>query len=102
MTRKTYVCWTDVLNETDQIVEHMADLVRTGQEAIDHAHWVAERIRQLGRDMEAPSAPVIHKAKDGDTIEDGFGGCWSAWCSFCGKKSVEIVRPGKAQCPDCG
>jgi len=39
--------------------------------------------------------------KDNSTIEDGFGSYWSAWCPSCGKKSIVIVRPGKAQCNHC-
>lgn len=37
----------------------------------------------------------------GDTIEDGFGSEWSAWCPKCGEKSMEVVRPGKVQCGNC-
>lgn len=40
--------------------------------------------------------------EDGDTIEDGFGSEWSAWCPKCGEKSMEVVRPGKVQCGNCG
>ena len=39
---------------------------------------------------------------DNDTIGDGFGSEWSAWCPMCGEKSMEVVRPGKAQCGNCG
>jgi hypothetical protein len=39
---------------------------------------------------------------DNDTIEDGFGSIWSAWCPTCGRKSMEVVRPGKCQCSYCG
>lgn len=37
-----------------------------------------------------------------DIIEDGFGGMWSAYCPECGKKTMVVVRPGKAQCMECG
>lgn len=37
-----------------------------------------------------------------DIIEDGFGSVWSAWCPMCKKKSMQVVRPGKAQCKYCG
>ncbi len=36
------------------------------------------------------------------TIEDGFGSRWSAWCAMCGRKSMQVVRPGKVQCEFCG
>ena len=58
-----------------------------------------ERIRErdkfaLAKDNEQPP--------DNDTIEDGFGSAWSAWCPTCGRKSMEVVRPGKCQCQYCG
>ena len=37
-----------------------------------------------------------------ETIEDGFGNAWSAYCPECGQKTVSIVRPGKVQCSKCG
>lgn len=42
------------------------------------------------------------KELDEDTIEDGFGSAWSRTCPSCGKKKMEIVRPGKVQCGNCG
>lgn len=38
----------------------------------------------------------------GDRIEDGFGSVWNSTCDKCGKKSMQVVRPGKAQCAICG
>jgi len=35
-------------------------------------------------------------------IEDGFGSIWSIICPSCQKESMEVVRPGKAQCKFCG
>lgn len=37
-----------------------------------------------------------------EMIDDGFGCTWSKTCPNCGGKSMEIVRPGKAQCSICG
>ena len=34
-------------------------------------------------------------------ITDGFGNTWSSTCLKCGKKTMEIVRPGKVQCSNC-
>jgi len=39
---------------------------------------------------------------DEDTIEDGFGSAWSAWCPKCGLRTMCVVRPGKVQCNYCG
>ena len=36
------------------------------------------------------------------TIEDGYGSSWSAYCPMCGRKSMHVARPGKAQCSHCG
>jgi hypothetical protein len=38
----------------------------------------------------------------GDVITDGFGGCWSSKCPECGEKAMQVVRPGKVQCGNCG
>lgn len=45
---------------------------------------------------------VFYESCDDDIIEDGFGSVWSAWCYMCGRKSMQIVRPGKVQCGYCG
>lgn len=37
-----------------------------------------------------------------DKLTDGLGNEWSAWCSSCRQKTMEIVRPGKVQCSICG
>ena len=39
---------------------------------------------------------------DDETVSDGFGSTWSAWCPMCGRKSIHVVRPGKCQCEYCG
>ena len=40
--------------------------------------------------------------KEKDTIEDGLGSVWSAYCAQCGKKSMFVNRPGDARCENCG
>lgn len=35
-------------------------------------------------------------------IGDGFGNKWNVICPTCKKKSMHVVRPGKAQCGFCG
>ena len=39
---------------------------------------------------------------DETIIDDGFGTSWSKTCPICKMPSMEIVRPGKAQCSICG
>ena len=31
-------------------------------------------------------------------LDDGFGNLWDPICQKCGKRTIEIVRPGKVQC----
>jgi hypothetical protein len=38
----------------------------------------------------------------GDFIEDGFGSIWSVVCPDCHDRSMEVLRPGHAQCMNCG
>lgn len=40
-------------------------------------------------------------SKKRKTIEDGFGGSWSAICPYCKRESMQVVRPGKIQCQSC-
>jgi len=41
------------------------------------------------------------KEKLSNTIKDGFGSEWSKRCPGCGKDTMQVVRPGKAQCTNC-
>jgi len=45
---------------------------------------------------------LIREHDSNDIIDDGFGNQWSAYCAMCGRKSMQIVRPGKVQCKYCG
>jgi len=59
MTRKTYVLWGEVLQDIEEVGEEISRLCRLEETTvIDRSHPVAERIRQLGRDMEPPTGPV--------------------------------------------
>src|SRR3990167_2424723 len=37
-----------------------------------------------------------------EILDDGFGNQWSAVCPTCKEPNMQIVRPGKVQCPKCG
>jgi hypothetical protein len=37
-----------------------------------------------------------------ESIDDGCGNSWSIVCPTCGRRSMQVVRPGKAQCSLCG
>jgi len=48
-------------------------------------------------------AADIEMANNGvPRVEDGFGSCWSKKCPECGELTIQVVRPGKAQCSNCG
>ncbi len=40
-------------------------------------------------------------AQNHETISDGFGSTFPAWCSACKTKSMRIVRPGDVWCENC-
>lgn len=42
------------------------------------------------------------KRNSEDIIEDGFGSIWFKKCPECGENKMQVVRPGKAQCSNCG
>lgn len=35
------------------------------------------------------------------TVTDEFGSSWIKRCPECGEDSMQVVRPGKAQCSNC-
>lgn len=37
-----------------------------------------------------------------DTIEDGYGNSWNITCNNCKKDTMEVLKPGKVQCSNCG
>lgn len=47
-------------------------------------------------------APPKRKVNKAETISDGFGSEWSAYCNKCKQKTMSVVRPGKVQCSECG
>jgi hypothetical protein len=53
-------------------------------------------------DLPDLAAEVEAMKMEADLIDDGFGSSWSAYCAMCGKRTMQIVRPGKAQCSECG
>ena len=36
-----------------------------------------------------------------EIIDDGFGSSVSRWCPKCHGRTMQVVRPGSFQCPDC-
>lgn len=40
--------------------------------------------------------------KNGDILKDGHGSQVSIVCPQCGGRTMQIVRPGKIQCSECG
>jgi hypothetical protein len=53
-------------------------------------------------DHNASAVPEVVTFCATETIDDGFGGVWSKTCPECGRKSMQVVRPGKVQCAYCG
>jgi hypothetical protein len=37
-----------------------------------------------------------------DMVKDGFVSSWSKRCPMRGGETMEVVRPGKVQCANCG
>ena len=61
----------------------------------------------IGRCVESASQQAVEAevldgvSQDGCYIGDGFGGLWSTKCPRCGRKTIEIIRPGVARCVEC-
>ena len=43
-----------------------------------------------------------HDTEEEDAIYDGFGSSVSVVCPMCGDRTMQVVRPGKFQCSECG
>lgn len=70
----------------------------------DWAGWTGY-IKSMDEYVREKAAKALQsKAAGGvkDDIEDGFGSSWSKKCGICGKDTMEVVRPGKVQCSNCG
>jgi len=80
-------CELEAIGETDNYF--------TKQRAVDRA--IAKAQRELCKEWDRGELP-----KNTNTIDNGFGNVWSAYCPICGKKTMSIVRPGKVQCSNCG
>ena len=71
----------------------------TGYDVVEDFYYEAEI--ELHRSHQKDS-DGYYVPGDNDIIKDGFGSAWSAWCCECGRKTMCVVRPGKAQCNYCG
>ena len=63
---------------------------------------VLEKFDKAMKEWQPLNKVVNELGDDEETIEDGFGNAWSAYCPDCGQKTVSVVRPGKVQCSNCG
>jgi len=49
-----------------------------------------------------PETDINVLRPDADLVEDGFGSAVSIVCPMCGNRTMQVVRPGKFQCSECG
>jgi hypothetical protein len=61
-----------------------------------------ELVREAIGELSPNNIPAVDDPSEEDTISDGFGSVWSAICPQCHERTIEIVRPGKVQCTNCG
>lgn len=47
-------------------------------------------------------SPTRKESEEVKTINDGCDSEWTLECAECGKDTMQVVRPGKAQCSNCG
>jgi len=84
-----------VIRENEVLTKENMELTQSRDEWRRIATEAKERVEGLLRD-------TTKMVKDEDVISDGFGSAWSAYCPMCGKRTMQVVRPGKAQCSKCG
>lgn len=81
-------------------------------EGAREAHYAAESFTEALRMAEPVDPWMVMKVElvcklDGvqtppETISDDLGNTWSVVCPDCGKPTMQVVRPGKVQCTNCG
>jgi hypothetical protein len=83
-------------------LREISNRVRAFIESV-HAFFWAEYhdVGQLQQLIEVEARIVARDTVKPDTITDDFGSTWSVFCDKCGRRSMEVVRIGKAQCPFC-
>ena len=61
-----------------------------------------ENLAWITSDVEKFLEPPAEGKGTKEIIDDGCGNQWSKSCPECKKPIMQIVRPGKVQCPECG
>ncbi len=79
----------DLVNADFYLLMCLADFTLNGEDFFCNRNKKEKEVKQ------------IYNA-EGAVISDGFGGNWSAFCRDCGNQTMEVVRPGKARCSNCG
>lgn len=73
---------------------YITDLNRRNELRVQGIKWMRDRLSQL--------KPTGKEIGDVNTISDGCGSEWTLECAECGEDTMQVVRPGKAQCSNCG
>ena len=90
--------WKLIAEKQAEYIEHLKSPTPTIE---SYAAW-RKKNNVFESELSALESQEVEGVADNDTIEDGFGSSWSIVCPMCGKKSMQVVRPGKVQCEYCG
>lgn len=102
MTKETAI---DILRAAFNIVREVEfDLAKNypGEKEAGDNLFEAEKLISLAVQQLCVPGKYNQIIEDRDIIYDGFGSAWSSTCPECGQKTMEVVRPGKVQCGNCG
>lgn len=103
----TYYCIARLMEQADRQAEDIKRYRMSLECVMANCINPAHTMTTLGLEETVDACSEIAQSAlkgtdDADTISDGFGSTWSKTCAMCGKKTMEIVRPGKVQCGECG
>lgn len=99
-----------LLKDDDQIVQivknHCSEKerVRLGKllaDTLNQAKAVSDWEREGFKKPIQPSPAPNKRPQSVETISDGYA-TWLKKCPDCGKNTMVVIRPGKAQCDNCG
>lgn len=97
VSKKRLIKEYDLVNADFYLLACLADLTLTGEDFYTHRYQDKKNSQNQTQNHKS-----IYSGENDNTVSDGFGNAWMNFCHKCEQRSIEVVRPGKAQCINCG
>lgn len=97
VSKKRLIKEYDLVNADFYLLACLADLALTGENFYTHRYQDKKKSENQTQNYKS-----IYSGENDNTVSDGFGNFWMNFCNKCEQRSIEVVRPGKVQCINCG